>query len=181
MTDVYAGAERIMGMSDRAWLRHANPWSGWTRFATTLPLLIAAVWSRVWIGWWAALPVALALAWIWANPRAFPPPSDFGRWTSRGVLGERVWLERDRSGVPAHHRRVAGVATGLAALGAAAMLWGLAVLDPWPAILGALLAVAGKAWFCDRMVWIHADVTGIPPGTRMARPTPFETHTGETT
>ncbi len=24
-------------MSDDAWLRHANPWSGWTRFITVLP------------------------------------------------------------------------------------------------------------------------------------------------
>jgi hypothetical protein len=34
-------------MGDEAWLRHANPWSGWTRFATVLPLLSLAVWSRV--------------------------------------------------------------------------------------------------------------------------------------
>lgn len=90
-------------------------------------------------------------------------------------------MERDRFGVAAHHRRVANAATAFAALGALAMVWGLAVLDPSAAILGALLAVAGKAWFCDRMVWVHADVTGIPPGTPMPRPIPFDTHAGETT
>ena len=182
MTGLYAGAERLMGMSDRARLRHANPWSGWTRFAMALPLLIAAVWSRVWIGWGALAPIALVILWIWANPRVFPPPRDFGAWMSRGVLGERVWLERDRFGVPRHHRRVANAATGFAAVGALAMLWGLVVLDPWAAILGALLAVAGKAWFCDRMVWIHADdhrhFARHPDDT--AHPI-RDMHTGETT
>lgn len=38
-------------MSEDAWARHANPWSVWTRIATALPLLILAVWSRVWLGW----------------------------------------------------------------------------------------------------------------------------------
>ena len=44
-------------MSDDSWMRHANPWSVWTRYAA-FPVLIAAIWSRVWIGWWALLPVA---------------------------------------------------------------------------------------------------------------------------
>ena len=66
------------------WARHANPWSGWTRFAT-LPLLALACWSRAWIGWWAALPLALLLAWLWLNPRAFPPPRRWDAWMSRGA------------------------------------------------------------------------------------------------
>lgn len=33
-------------MSDAVWMRHAHPWSVWTRF-TVLPLLIVAIWSRV--------------------------------------------------------------------------------------------------------------------------------------
>jgi hypothetical protein len=34
-------AARLMAMDDRAWARHANPWSVWTRFAT-LPFLLLA-------------------------------------------------------------------------------------------------------------------------------------------
>jgi hypothetical protein len=41
--------ERLMGMDDATWARHANPWSGWTR-VTIVPLLSSANWSRVWLG-----------------------------------------------------------------------------------------------------------------------------------
>jgi len=43
-------------MDEETWLRHANPWSVWTRL-TALPLLVAAFWSREWVGWWAIIPV----------------------------------------------------------------------------------------------------------------------------
>ena len=66
-----AGAFR---MDDAAWARHANPWSGWSRL-TTLPLLILSLWSRQWLGWWALVPTALSLAWLWLNPHLFPPRS----------------------------------------------------------------------------------------------------------
>ena len=43
-----------MRMDDATWRRHANPWSVWT-CATVLPVIIFAVWSRVWIGRWRFL------------------------------------------------------------------------------------------------------------------------------
>ena len=49
---------RAFGMNDEAWRRHANPWSVYTRFAA-IPAMILAVWSRVWIGWWALIPALL--------------------------------------------------------------------------------------------------------------------------
>lgn len=52
----------VFHMDEETWMRHANPWSVWTR-TTALPLLILAVWSRVWIGWWALLPIAAAVLW----------------------------------------------------------------------------------------------------------------------
>ena len=60
-------------MSEDVWMHHANPWSVWTRF-TVLPLLILAIWSRVWLGWWAFVPMAAAVLWMWLNPRIFPKP-----------------------------------------------------------------------------------------------------------
>lgn len=156
MTDLFAGAERLMGMEDRAWARHANPWSVWTRILTPLPLLALAIWSRVWWGGWALLPLALALGWVWLNPRLFAPPARLDSWASRGVLGERVWLRRpDR--VAAHHRPAARWLTALAALGVAPFAWGLWALDPWATITGIVMISGFKTWFVDRMAWIWDD------------------------
>ena len=101
MADLFKFAERSMGMTDAIWRRHANPWSGWTRFSA-LPLLALAIWSRVWIGGFAWGAVALALFWVWLNPRLFPEPARFDAWMTKGVMGERVFLE-NRDNLPAHH------------------------------------------------------------------------------
>ncbi|AFY92179.1 hypothetical protein Cha6605_0922 [Chamaesiphon minutus PCC 6605] len=118
-------------MSDEAWLRHANPWSGWTRFTTVLPLLILAIWSRVWLDWWSLLPITGAVLWMWFNPHVFPKPSSTKNWISKGVLGERVWLNRDRVPVPQHHQRIPNFLNGIAAIGGVFVVWGLAILSVW--------------------------------------------------
>ena len=170
MTNVFSAAEKAMALSDADWLRHANPWSGWTRFATGAPLLVLAVWSRVWIGWWSLLAIAAALLWIWFNPRAFAKPSDYGAWMSRAVLGERIFLAKDSYDIPAHHLRAANVTTALAFCGVVPAIWGLIVLDPVATLLGTALAILAKAWFCDRMVWLHADMTNTVPGSALPDP-----------
>ena len=85
--------ESIFRMTDEVWSRYTNPWSVWTRFLT-LGLIVLAVWYRNVLGalFWYLL-VALAI-WIWLNPRVFPKPSTTDRWSSKAVLGERVWLNR---------------------------------------------------------------------------------------
>jgi len=173
---LYTAAERLMGMTDRDWRRHANPWSVWTRFSC-LPLLALAIWSRVWIGW-AALPlVALACWWTWYNPRAFPPPFDFGSWASRATLGERIFLRAEQYTIPAHHLRAVKVLGLLPALGLVPLIWGLWALQGWAVIAGLALTILPKLWFCDRMVWIHADLTDTLPGTPLPDPRlpPFHT------
>ena len=65
---------RLFRMDDATWMRHANPWSGILRL-TALPVLIIAFWSRLWLGWWAVIPVAIALLWTWYDPRIFPAPA----------------------------------------------------------------------------------------------------------
>jgi hypothetical protein len=156
MADIWRGAARLMAMDDAAWRRHANPWSGWTRFLTTLPPLLLAIWSRVWIGWWALVPVGLALAWIWLNPRVFSPPKRYDSWMSRAVLGERIFIKH-RAAIPAHHRRAATALTWASLPGVIVCVAGLIWLRADWVVLGALLAVGAKAWFCDRMVWLHDD------------------------
>lgn len=163
MARLMAGAERLMTMDERAWERHANPWSAWTRFAC-LPLIALAVWSRVWIGWWSLIPIALALAWTWWNPRAFAPPTSLDSWASRGVLGERAVIAH-RGRVAPHHHRAMAVLTGLSALGAVPFAWGLWALDAWAVIAGIVLVVGGKTWFVDRCVWVLGDLEreGVVP------------------
>ncbi len=80
-------------MSDETRERHANPWSVWTRYGA-LPILIAAIWSHVWVEWWSLIPILMTVLWIWLNPRVFPRPISTKNWASKAVLGERVWLNR---------------------------------------------------------------------------------------
>lgn len=151
-------ARGLMSMSDETWARHANPWSGWSRLATT-PVLFLALWSHVWLGWRALAPVALVALWLWLNPRVFPPPARTDAWMSRGVLGERLWLARRTRPIPARHVRPAMAAQGLSLGFLAAGVWGLVAQDFWAAFLGLHGAAVAKLWFVDRMVWLHEDMT----------------------
>ena len=155
-------AERLMAMDDAAWARHANPWSVWSRF-TCLPLLALAVWSRTWLGWWALVPLALALVWTWYNPRAFAPPATTDTWASKGTFGERVFLNRKTVPVPRHHVRASKVLTAFSAVGMAMLIYGLIVLDAWATVGGLLVAIGSKAWFVDRMVWLYEDMKDATP------------------
>jgi hypothetical protein len=151
----------LFGLDEEAWMRHANPLSVYTR-NTALPLLVVALWARVWLGWWAAVPVALALVWIFVNPRIFSKPGSTDNWASKGVLGERVWLNRDRVPVPERHAVVPHLLNIVAAVGAVAVLWGTYALDVWPLALGFALVYAGKLWYLDRMVWLFEDQKELP-------------------
>lgn len=144
-------------LDDETWKRHANPWSVITR-NTALPLLIIAFWSRVWLGWWATIPVLCALIWIWLNPRLFAVPDSFDHWSSKAVFGERLWLNRDLVPVPVHHRRVPHILSTVSGIGMLLVIWGVFALEIWQTILGAMLIYMGKLWFLDRMVWLFEDM-----------------------
>jgi len=157
-------AERLMGMNEGVWQRHANPWSVWSRF-TVLPLLVLAIWSRVWLGGWALLPIGAALAWTWLNPRVFAPVTRFDGWAQRAVLGERVFLH-NRGAVAAHHVVWARVLAALSLPGAVLMGWGLWALAPLATLCGTVLTMLPKVWFCDRMVWLYQDFLADDPARK---------------
>tara|TARA_R110002049_G_scaffold23545_2_gene83267 strand:+ start:82897 stop:83388 length:492 start_codon:yes stop_codon:yes gene_type:complete len=142
-----------MGMSDDVWRRHVNPWSGWSR-ATALPLFALAIWSRVWLGWGAWVPVVLVLIWIWVNPRVFKCPERVNNWMSRGVLGEYIYLNHAAE-LPAHQMRAARVLGWMALPGIVVMVLGLILLWWEGVVFGTVFAVLPKFWFLDRMVWIY--------------------------
>ncbi|NEO26922.1 MAG: hypothetical protein F6K03_08510, partial [Kamptonema sp. SIO4C4] len=133
-----------------------------TRF-TVLPLLIVAVWSRVWLGWGAIAPVLLVLLWTWVNPRLFPKPQSTRNWASKAVLGERVWINRNKVAVPEHHQTVPTILNLISGLGLPFLIWGLYHLSIWPTLLGTVLVYLGKIWFVDRMVWLYHDMQNATP------------------
>lgn len=156
MSKVVAFAEKLMGMDDRTWLRHANPWSVWTRVVLPLPLIILSIWSRLWLGWGALLPLGLTVLFVWLNPRLFPVPKTFDSWSARGVLGERVLL-RDVESIAQHHKAPLKALTMVSSLGVIPLAIGLWSYDIGMTLLGAVMIVGGKMWFVDRMAWVCDD------------------------
>ena len=151
------------GLEGEAWVRHANPWSVYTRIPIVAALVLA-VWSRDWIGWWSLLPIALVAAWTVVNPTAFPLPRSLDHWASKAVLGERCWTNRSSVPIPAGHRRAPHVLAAISALGVPVLVWGLVVLDVWMVLTGLAVQTIGKTWFLDRMVWLYDDMQRQPGG-----------------
>lgn len=157
---------RAMAMDDATWQRHANPWSVWTR-VPMLPVLLAVLWSHVWIGWWGMVALLVpVVVWIWLNPRVFPPPRRTDGWASKATFGERVWLARDRVPIPAHHATAARVLAVVSGAGALAGIVAALAGDALGTIAGGLLGTLGKLWFCDRMVWLYEDMKDTEPSYR---------------
>ncbi|ORV96686.1 DUF6653 family protein [Mycobacterium kyorinense] len=65
--------------------RHCNPWSAWTRWAST-PLVLVPVWTRRWSH------AAVIALWLAINPVAFGKPADHDNWATRAMLGEEAWI-----------------------------------------------------------------------------------------
>ena len=149
--------ERVMSMSDDVWMRHASPWSVWTRIAT-FPLLMLALWSPHIIGAWSLIPIAILAAWIWLNPRLFDPPRRTDNWPAKVTFGERVWLNRKAIPIPGHHAMAAAITTGISAAGTVLLIAGALLAEPISFIAGGITAFLAKVWFCDRMVWLYEDM-----------------------
>ena len=154
---------RAFGLEGDAWMRHANPVSVWTRFAA-LPLLALAIWSRVWIGWLALVPVALSLVWIAVNPVFFHPPRSTRNWASRAVLGERISTDLGSGSLPEQFRSpVTAVVTACQFAGLALMAYGLVELDLLATTAGLVVTQVAKAWFLDRAVLLFEHMKGVEP------------------
>lgn len=134
------GAKQRRGvMSDSSWRRHANPWSVYTRLAA-IPIGALAVWSRVWIGPWSLILVVAVIVWLFLNVRVFKPIDEPRSWVSRGIYGERMWLEGARWRFQQVHR-------AMIAVGAAGMLglaWGLYALEPFLVWITVVLVSASQ-------------------------------------
>ena len=147
----------FFGLNDKTWMRHANPWSVYTRFLIP-PLLAAAIFSRIWLEWYALIPVAFVLLWTFVNPVFFRPPASTKYWASKSVFGERIWIERRTTPIPKIHRILPIWLNIFSALSIPFLAYGLWYLDPWVTVSSVAIMVLGKAWFLDRMVWLFEDV-----------------------
>ena len=152
---------KLFRLTDENWMKHANPWSVWTRYSV-LPIIVLAFWSRVWIGWWYLVPAIISLAWMFLNPIFFNKAKSTKNWASKAVLGERVWANRDKIAVPEYHNNVPKILNIISSVGMGLSIYAIVVLSVWPAILGIALAYLGKSWYLDRMVWIYEDMKHIP-------------------
>lgn len=145
-----------MSMSDETWERHTNPWSGWTRISI-IPLFTLALMSRVWLGWWCLIPILITFFWTWYNPRAFRKPQDINNWMSKGVMGERIWLNKENYRVDPHHIKMSHIINIATAIGLVPYIWGLIYFNYEFILLGIIILIGGKLWFLDRMVWLYHD------------------------
>jgi hypothetical protein len=159
---------KAFGLEGDAWLRHANPWSVYTRIPIPA-LLVAAIWTYAWIGWWSLIPAAVVCGWAAINPRVFRPPATTDRWASKAVLGETYWANRKEVPVPPRHRVAPNVLVAINTLGLPFIVWGLIALDPWITLFGLAVHMAGKNWFLDRMALLYDDMAGsrsVDPAVR---------------
>jgi hypothetical protein len=155
--NVEKGLARLFGLEGDEWLRHANPKSVYSRFPL-LPLIIIAVWSRVWIGIYFLIPLGLTILWTILNPRLFDEPDSFNSWASKGVLGERIWKDREQYGISREFALLTHALNATQVVGMLPFLWGLYTLDFWMTMTGFAVAFLCKAWFFDRMAWLFDDM-----------------------
>jgi hypothetical protein len=78
---------RIAAFRRAIFARHCNPWSAWTRWAST-PMVLVPIWTRRWSHG------ALVAFWLAVNPVIFGPPRDHRAWSTRAMLGEELWITR---------------------------------------------------------------------------------------
>ncbi|WP_282094584.1 DUF6653 family protein [Epibacterium ulvae] len=146
---------RVFNLTDDNWMKHANPWSVWTRYSV-LPFIVFAFWSRLWIGWWCLIPASAASLWMFLNPIVFNRPKSTRNWASKAVLGERVYLNRDIVEIPViHDTPLYKILNAISFTGVMIAIWAIIYYSIWGAVLGVALAYLGKSWYLDRMVWLY--------------------------
>jgi hypothetical protein len=143
---------------DDSWLKHANPWSVWSRFAT-LPFVVLSIWSRVWIGWYCLIPVSILVLWILINPTLFSKPKDYSSWGAKAVLGERVLMKRKEAPIPESHSKVITILNVLQSVSGVILIYGLWRLNIELTLHGIAYVYLTKMWFLDRMVWLYESST----------------------
>jgi len=154
---------KVFRLTDENWMKHANPWSVWTRYSV-LPFIVLAFWSRIWIGWWCLIPGIASLFWMFLNPIFFKKPRSTKNWASKSVLGERVYLNRDNVEIPDIHKTpLYAILNAISSVGLIIAIWATVTYSIWGAVFGVTLAYIGKSWYLDRMVWLYESMKSEHP------------------
>ena len=150
---------KAFGLEGGSWMKHANPASVWTRFSV-VSLFALAVWSRDWIGIWSLIPIGLSIIWMFVNPLLFDVPKSTRNWASRAVLGERIWVDRDKIEIPEQFRSRTPslIANAYSAIGMGLLAYGLIDLHVLAAVAGILIIHGGKVWYLDRIQLLFVEM-----------------------
>ena len=108
------------------------------------------------------MPGGLSVLWLLFNPVLFKKPSSTKNWASKSVLGERVFLNRDKIEIPDIHKTpLYAILNSISSLGMGLAIWSILYYSVWGAVLGVSLAYLGKSWYLDRMVWLYESMKGM--------------------
>jgi hypothetical protein len=119
---------RVAAVRRAIFARHANPWSAWTRWAST-PVVLLPAWTR------RRSHAVLVAVWLALNPVVFPRPADDHNWATRAILGEELWITD----------RPANATTGLSVVTSAAAVVALVAARRHRAVLAAIATAAQMA------------------------------------
>jgi hypothetical protein len=109
---------------------------------------------------WSLVPVALSIAWLFANPLFFQAPASTRHWASRATLGERIWVDRKELELPEGFRSnaFALLSNGFSTIGLALLAYGLVDLNALATVTGILITHGGKVWYLDRMALLFTQM-----------------------
>lgn len=128
-------------LSEKAWDRHANPWSGWTRVLSMPLLAVGLYFHNFWI-------LGATLVWLIINPVLFPKSQKRDNWMSKGVLGEQIYYRDGKK----FKKDLPTLLNILNIPIFAAFLYFSWQQDITAMIFSGLLTMTIKFWFIDRMV-----------------------------
>jgi len=150
--------QKLFRLNDTNWMRHANPWSVYTRYSA-LPLILLSIWSKCWIDNFWYLALGLSIIWTFVNPVLFKKPRSTNNWASHCVFGERVYINRKKIDIPKHHKTpIIPIQNTIAGIGFVVSIIAASQYEFWVMMFGLSLAILGKTWFLDRMVWLFHDM-----------------------
>jgi hypothetical protein len=89
-----------------------------------------------------------------------------GHWTSKSVLDQHIWSDRDTVELPRQFvtSKVPAVSTAIQVAGVALLAYGLVELDLLAMVAGLVLTQTAKAWYLDRIVLLYEDMKARDPG-----------------